>query len=255
MKPPLLYLIEVLFCSGTLLLFYRLMLVRRVSFRASRRFLILALVLSALLPALDIPLYPPAEPEAVSDIRRFTTDGVGTGEPWIPARPLPEEGEIRTAAVRHEANRLHRDILPWLYAIVAGLSFVLLAVRLNRIRRLRRHASLTPCAGYTLAEHPDIRTPFSFLRTVYLGPGYEGERRGMVLCHEASHIRHRHSVEILLVEIVRCLFWFNPFVWIAQRWLKEVHEWEADVRCWRRVTTLRGIESFCFVNSSVIIRI
>ncbi len=228
MKPPLLYLIEVLFCSGTLLLFYRLMLVRRVSFRASRRFLILALVLSALLPALDIPLYPPAEPEAVSDIRRFTTDGVGTGEPWIPARPLPEEGEIRTAAVRHEANRPHRDILPWLYAIVAGLSFVLLAVRLNRIRRLRRHASLTPCAGYTLAEHPDIRTPFSFLRTVYLGPGYEGERRGMVLCHEASHIRHRHSVEILLVEIVRCLFWFNPFVWIAQRWLKEVHEWEAD---------------------------
>lgn len=37
MKSPLLYLLEVLFCSGLLLAFYRLLLVRKVSFRACRR--------------------------------------------------------------------------------------------------------------------------------------------------------------------------------------------------------------------------
>ena len=42
MKSPLLYILEVLFCSGLLLAFYRLLLVRKVSFRACRRYLVAA---------------------------------------------------------------------------------------------------------------------------------------------------------------------------------------------------------------------
>ena len=58
MKSPLLYILEVLFCSGLLLAFYRLLLVRKVSFRACRRYLVAAVFLSAVIPALDIPIYP-----------------------------------------------------------------------------------------------------------------------------------------------------------------------------------------------------
>lgn len=43
-----------------------------------------------------------------------------------------------------------------------------------------------------------------------------------------AHVRHRHSAERIALELVRSLFWFNPFVWIAGRWLSEVQEWEAD---------------------------
>ena len=46
MKSLLLYILEVLFCSGLLLAFYRLLLVRKVSFRACRRYLVAALFLS-----------------------------------------------------------------------------------------------------------------------------------------------------------------------------------------------------------------
>ena len=53
MKSPLLYILEVLFCSGLLLAFYRLLLVRKVSFRACRRYLVAAVFLSAVIPALD----------------------------------------------------------------------------------------------------------------------------------------------------------------------------------------------------------
>ena len=79
-----------------------------------------------------------------------------------------------------------------------------------------------------MAENPRVGTPFSFLRTVFLGEGYEGRRREIVVCHEASHVRHRHSAERIALELVRSVFWFNPFVWIAGRWLSEVQEWEAD---------------------------
>ena len=47
MKSPAFYLLEVLFCSGLLLAFYRLLLVRKVSFAACRRYLVAAMLLSA----------------------------------------------------------------------------------------------------------------------------------------------------------------------------------------------------------------
>ena len=226
MKSPLLYLIEALFCSGVLLAFYRLLLVRRVSFRACRRYLVASLLLSVVIPALDIPLYPAPEPIPGS-----------VAEPVfpVPAAAHTEERDFAAVAAREplqpepvDRRRLLRGGLAAVYGAVVAVSLGLLVVRLARLRRLRRRAHLTPCKGYTLAESPDVPTPFSFLHTVYMGPGYEGERREMVLCHEASHVRHGHSVENLFAETVRCLLWINPFVWIAQRWLREVHEWEAD---------------------------
>ena len=125
-------------------------------------------------------------------------------------------------------RRILRPVAVGGYLTAVFLSLGFLAVRMVGIRRLRRRSRLTDCGAYTLAEHPQIATPFSFLRTVFLGEGYEGRRRMIVLCHEAGHVRHRHSAERIAVELVRSLFWFNPFVWIAGRWLQEVHEWEAD---------------------------
>ena len=55
MKSPALYLLEVFFCSGMLLAFYRLLLVRKVSFAACRRYLVAAMLLSAAIPALPRP--------------------------------------------------------------------------------------------------------------------------------------------------------------------------------------------------------
>lgn len=220
MKTSLLYLIEVLFCSGILLVFYRVLLVRRVSFRACRRYLVASLLLSVVIPALDIPLYPAPEPILV------------------PAGFVATEPVFSMPAGSAGSEQLLPEPVDWLswlngglaviYGAVVAVSLGFLVVRLARLRRLRRRAHLTPCEGYTLAESPDVPTPFSFLCTVYMGPGYEGERREMVLCHEASHVRHGHSVENLFAEIVRSLLWINPFVWMAQRWLREVHEWEAD---------------------------
>lgn len=236
MKSPLLYLLEVLFCSGLLLGLYRLLLVRRIPYRACRRYLVAAMVAAAVIPALNIPLYPAdtvfyplplieAPAEAVLPARDAATAGsaadadVGT---------LAAEASVVPGLASADRAAAWRRGVAALYGAVALLSLGLLGVRMLRIRRLRRRAHLTPGDGYTLAEHPAIASPFSFLRTVFMSPACTGLRREMILCHERSHVRHAHTAERIVLEVVRCLYWINPFVWIAGRWLEEVQEWEAD---------------------------
>lgn len=236
MKSPLLYLLEVLFCSGLLLGLYRLLLVRRIPYRACRRYLVAAMVAAAVIPALNIPLYPAdtafyplplieAPAEAVLPTRDAATAGsaadadVGT---------LAAEASVVPGLASADRAAAWRGGVAALYGAVALLSLGLLGVRMLRIRRLRRRAHLTPGDGYTLAEHPAIASPFSFLRTVFMSPACTGLRREMILCHERSHVRHAHTAERIVLEVVRCLYWINPFVWIAGRWLEEVQEWEAD---------------------------
>ena len=64
--------------------------------------------------------------------------------------------------------------------------------------------------------------------TIFMGFNYEAEERLQILTHEASHIRHRHSFERISLSILRSIFWFNPFFWMAEKDLEEVQEWEAD---------------------------
>ncbi len=219
MKPPYLYIVEVVLCSGILALLYKTLFERRIPFRASRAYLLAVVAISAVIPALHIPVYP-AVPAAVVPVTGGMMD-------WPEMESLATIPVVEaTPAV--DGLRLLSDAARVGYAGVAVVLLTLFIVRLVAIGRLRRRARLTDCRDYVLAEHAAVRTPFSFLRTVYLGDGFEGRHRTIVLRHEASHVRHRHSAERIAMELMCCFLWFNPFAWVAARWLREVQEWEAD---------------------------
>jgi TonB family protein len=49
-----------------------------------------------------------------------------------------------------------------------------------------------------------------------------------VLLHEMAHARQMHSLDILLIQIIKIFQWFNPFVYLAEKALQETHEYLAD---------------------------
>jgi TonB family protein len=49
-----------------------------------------------------------------------------------------------------------------------------------------------------------------------------------ILAHERGHIRLHHSWDIVFVEVLTALQWFNPVVWLLRRDLRTIHEYEAD---------------------------
>ena len=226
------FIVESLICSGLFLVLYRWMLAKKVGFRICRAYLIVTMVLSVAIPLMEVPLYQSEKMTVLNDWTVLSFDDFGA----VPA-DLEE-----AVAVNHNSEAIKPEssaqitgksidlklILTILYTLVGAISLTLLAYNTARIYRLRSKSKLTYEEDYTLAEHEDIKTPFSFIRTIFMGFNYEPQERRQILTHEASHVRHRHSYERLFMSILRSIFWFNPFFWMAEKDLEEVQEWEAD---------------------------
>ena len=239
------YILEVLICSGLFLMLYRWLLAGKVSYRICRAYIVGTMLLAAAIPALDVPLYPPSRPSATSGMTIFQEGPMpgsrdlayGFGEesiadltdgtpPHTDAAGLSPDGS--DAARNADGKTAVLKAATVLYCLTAAASIILILLNIIRIRRLRRHSRLTRMNDWTLAESERIQTPFSFLRTVYIGMDYAPSERLMILTHEASHVRHRHSYERIVLSVLRSLLWFNPFLWMAEKDLREVQEWEAD---------------------------
>lgn len=212
------YILEFLFCSGLFIALYKLLIEERVAHSWARVYLVAGMLLSAVIPMLELPIYPAQTLYYELPLLTFTEE-------------LPESTPAAMAEPKAPAIDWTRalSMVAWgVYLIVCGLNIARFVYRLWVIRRLRTVAKLTVYEAYTLAESERVKEPFSFWRTIFMNYMFSGREREQILIHERSHVLHRHTAERLTLELLRCVFWFNPFVWLAANALVEVQEWEAD---------------------------
>ena len=233
MSHALKYIIEVIVCSGLFLVAYRWLLAKKVSFGLCRAFIMTSMLLAVGIPVMNVPLFPEKTFEQQKDLIGF--DFIEEEIDGTAAYPAVETHVQEAVANETAPHSVGFDIkaatgiaASSIYILVALASLGLTVYNIIKIQRLRRRSRLTHTAEYTLAENEDIKTPFSFLMTIFIGFDYEPWERLQILTHEASHIRHRHSFERISLSILRSIFWFNPFFWMAEKDLEEVQEWEAD---------------------------
>lgn len=210
------FVIEFIFCSGLFYALYRLLVEGRTSMRASRAYLVGSVILSVIIPLLELPLYP-------AETIFYELPVITLDEPATVAAAEPQAAQTTV-----DVWRVLPSVVWVLYGIVVALNFGRVALRLRMIWQLRRESQLTFYEAYTLAESVQIKEPFSFWRTIFLNRDYEGREREQIIVHELSHVRHLHTAERMALEVMRCVFWFNPFVWVTASALVEVQEWEAD---------------------------
>ncbi|MBQ3612453.1 MAG: peptidoglycan DD-metalloendopeptidase family protein, partial [Bacteroidales bacterium] len=227
------FIVESLICSGLFLVLYRWMLAKKVSFRLCRIYLIVTMLLSVIIPIMEVPVYPSEQIAAFSEWTVFSFDDFNASVDEGTAMVTESQAVEMTEAAISDADSSMptislRTALTILYILIGLISLSLIAYNTIKIYRLRSKSKLSYEEEYTLAEHEDIKTPFSFIRTIFMGFNYEPQERRQILTHEASHVRHRHSYERLFMSVLRSIFWFNPFFWMAEKDLEEVQEWEAD---------------------------
>lgn len=214
MKELTTYLLESLACGGVLYACYHLLLDRRVAFGWCRGWLLALPLLAAVIPLLRIPLYP-------GEVIYLTA--APAPQSW-----LPVPAETMPAAVVEAERITAGELLAWLYAAGAAAVLGAAAAQLWRIRQLGRGAAVTRTGRMTLVRTRQQCAAFSLFGRVYVWEQLPPRELEAVLLHEASHIRRRHSLERLAMELLKAALWWNPFVWLAARRLVEVEEYEAD---------------------------
>ena len=201
---------------------YRLVLHQERSFAYNRVFLVLGPLLAAGLPLL--PLAWPASWWGAGPAGLPGIAGV-----LLPAAEVSGGNAAASAAINWTL---------WLKAVyLAGVGLMLarLALGLTRLWRISRRLHHEKQPGYTLAEtHGQLPTS-SFGAVIFWDetlPLSPDEAR-QVLRHELAHIRQGHTYDLLLLELLRAVLWFNPFVHLCGRALALTHEYLADAAALR----------------------
>jgi hypothetical protein len=87
---------------------------------------------------------------------------------------------------------------------------------------------------------------FSFFKWLVMNRADYEENFEPILRHESVHIRQMHSMDILFIELLKILFWFNPVLWFFKRSIQEVHEYLADEHAPDRDGYARFLVSYAF---------
>jgi len=199
------YLVESAVCLALFYGAFWLFLRKETYFRLNRFYLVSSLLLSLIIPLLNFPSpfrYAPASKELVRS-------------PLAPALPARAVSFQEILLLVYAAG-----VILFLTRFVVHLAKLYLVVKKYGVRRYHGAAVVSVDKDFS---------PFSFLSVIFINARELSEGNlHHILVHEQAHIRQHHSLDIMLVELVAILQWFNPFVRPYKKSIQETHEYLAD---------------------------
>jgi beta-lactamase regulating signal transducer with metallopeptidase domain len=204
--------------SGILLLVfyavYKLWLENEKMFRFNRTYLIGSLVFSFIIP-----------------LQLFSFNPL-FGNDTLNAIQL-DEIIIRTSNVFVDEISLYQMIifaLGFIYTTVALLISMRFGLNIYSFYRKLKNNKVQLINGekVVLIEEPIL--PHSFWNTIFIHvKAYEsGEIPSELIAHEKAHLEQKHTLDILFIEILQIVFWFNPVIILYKKAIKLNHEFLAD---------------------------
>lgn len=214
MKPVLLYLLQVIICSGLLYAYYHLLLRNKKFHLYNRYYLLTAVVISILVPFLNIPVYFNQHQAAVW--LQALSQGDYTFA--VPAK--------KTAATFFTSSNL----LTLMYVLASGIVLCRFVISIYRIRKLIGKHRVEKLNGINFVNTEEKGTPFSFFHWLFWNNKIhlDSPSGQQIFRHELFHIRQKHSWDIIFTELVSVVFWINPFFHLFKKELTTIHEFLAD---------------------------
>jgi TonB family protein len=72
---------------------------------------------------------------------------------------------------------------------------------------------------------------FSAMGYIFINTRLSPEEAGEIIRHEQNHLKQNHFIDIIFIEFVKAFQWFNPVVYLFNRSLRAIHEYQADQEC------------------------
>ena len=218
------HLLPIAAAIAVLWLVYRLLFVNSNRLKFNRFFLIAAMLFSLALPLIG-SLMGSSSPQ-IAALKENLFKGILLDE--ITITPDGQQPMTAPEIVVETASRPHFSlwqILGGLYLIGVGVMTLLFLVKLGKLVVLIARSPKEKREGYTAVFTGREQGSFSFLRYAFF-PNEDVSPD--IVRHERSHIAHHHSADILFVELMMILQWFNPFIYRYKKELQSLHEYQAD---------------------------
>ena len=208
------YLIEAALIHLTLYFIYLLLLKKETQYQLRRFFLVGSTLLAVTLPFLDLPLLPSSNTPTVTRAINILTPVLINGE---------DISGVENFSIAYQFE--------WLYllAIVSVCFMGLLIFSVGSISVNLKKSSKTSLYGIQVWLQREENPSFSFFNWIFIGR----DREELIVLHEKGHTLHKHSADILLLNLFRVFFWWTPSSWWALRELRLIHEFQADAYAMR----------------------
>lgn len=217
------YFIEANFCLLIFGLFYLLVLQKGTHFRFSRYYLSGAALLTLIVPLLHFE--NPFAPTAASG-------GVATPLQYMMLPEMIFGGVDQAVTVTTTGD------VPWTwwgtfaYLLIMMVFLTLFIHQVYQVFRLRsmKKGRITTHNGYEVIPTDGHWSTFSFFNMVFFDNTavLTDEEKQKIIEHEVAHIDQKHTLDIVILELLKVVFWINPFAWWMKRHAQDVHEYLAD---------------------------
>ncbi len=200
--------VKIILCYALLLTVYNLFLQKEKMYRFNRFYLLFSLFFSYTVPFISVTAEMP------KPIRKAQTIIESTQE---------------ILDLTKTQQSFDWTILAW-FIYATGAMFLLTKAILSiiKIKKLKGEKIIYQNQNIIITEKH--LSPFSFCNSIYLGKNYwinnKIDRR--IFLHEKTHLAQKHSIDLLLVEIIKIFTWFNPSVYFFQKAMVTNHEFLAD---------------------------
>jgi TonB-dependent SusC/RagA subfamily outer membrane receptor len=208
----LLYLLKSTILSGIFYAYYALFLKDTIYHGYNRFYLIAALFFSLLIPFFRLSYFQLEEQDAVTAIQVIQ---------FLNPNDLPQETGFLWD---------WKSISLLLLSITSLFFFVYLAQSVFRIYRLKWKYPVTKMGQIDFIETDVEEAPFSFLNNLFWKKSidFQEDAGAKIFQHELTHIQEKHSWDRLFTQSLCSIFWMNPFHWLIQKELQNIHEFIAD---------------------------
>ncbi|MCD2259904.1 N-acetylmuramoyl-L-alanine amidase [Psychroserpens luteolus] len=212
------YLFYTLVSLGGSFLVYHFVLKQQKTFQFNRAYLLITLILCLLAPLMEI--------EILDTVPSITELSIQHSENNAIAHQAMNG--VTVSEIKKPDHTIYDMI--WYVYLAISLCFVFRFIKnLVSIITLTRQDHVRH-ANLKLIEGNESKNPSSFFNYLFINSDSleDDYYSNSMIQHEVVHCNHWHSLDVLFIEFVLCVLWFNPFVWLYKKAITQNHEFIAD---------------------------
>ncbi|REC43799.1 M56 family metallopeptidase [Chryseobacterium pennipullorum] len=201
--------LKIILCSSVFIAVYYMFLEKERMYRFNRLYLLSSLVLSNVIPFITVTL--PA-----------------FGAEKKPGLVIDEIVQVVSVRSQHESSFSWVHIVWIIYISVTVLLLIKSLAAFIKVKRIKGEQWIYQ--NYRIILTAESFSPFSFWNTMYMGKNYVQNNAidPRIFLHEKSHLDQKHSVDLILVDMLKIFTWFNPVIFLYKKAMITNHEFLAD---------------------------